>query len=318
MRAATRRHTANRRRAGLTVESLEPRALLSTAPTLAAARPAAEVRVVKRISDRTYSRAGSKLDVYVPTRAAAPDSGWPAIVAMPGGGWQWASKDSYGRALGGLVKAGYVVVAIDYTYASPGGRSTWPANLNDVRNAIRWVRRNADKLNIDPNRLATIGESAGGHLAALAAVVPDGPLAVEGANPAPSQPMAGQVSTRVQAAVVFYGPTDLTLEWAQQPETHGYLSAFLGGSPARRAGRYIAASPISHVSSDDPPTFIVQGTADNVIDESQSTLFADALRAAGVPVTLKFLPGVPHGFRFRQGSANMRELIAFLDGVLKS
>ncbi len=310
-----------------TLEALEGRALLSTVSQAradnprnkpgAAVAPSAEagnLRVVKRISNRTYSRNGSKLDAYVPVGATPPEGGWPAIVAMPGGGWKWASKDEYGAGIAGIAKSGFVIVPIEYAFAND--RPAWPANINDVRAAIRWVRTNAAKLNVNPNRIATMGESAGGHLAALAAVLPDGPVVKEGVNAAQSRAIPGEVSSRVQAAVVFYGPTDLPLEWQQQPEVRSYLSRFLGGSLARRQGRYVAASPISHVSSDDPPVYIVQGTRDNVIDESQSLNFAKALNAVGVPATVQLLEGAPHGIRFGIKSDNMKRLVSFLRQVL--
>jgi acetyl esterase/lipase len=309
-------------------ESLEARALLSA---LSAATPrrlkAAEIAgfkadskplgVRQRISGLTYSRDGSKLDVYSPV-GTPPEGGWRAIVAMPGGGWRWASRSSYGGALAGLAKQGYVVVAIDYAYASPGGRSTWPANIEDVRSAVRWVRKNAGRLSVNAEKIVAMGESAGGHLAALAGVLPDGPVPREGADTQTSRSVPRQISARVAAVVDFYGPTDLVKEWDQQPEGRPYLASFLGGPPSRLRERYVAASPISHVSSDDPPMYIVQGTADKIVDTSQSIELANALRDAGVPVTLKLLQGVPHGFRFKLKSANMQGLLAFLDEVLGS
>lgn len=305
----------------LNLEPLEGRALLSTIaePLPKPSNPPVRVRsladegtfrVAKRMSNRTYSRNGSKLDVYAPAGATPPEGGWPAIVAMPGGGWKWASKDEYGAGIAGMAKYGYVIVAIEYAFSND--RPSWPANINDVRAAIRWVRSNAAKLNVNPDRIATMGESAGGHLAALAAVLPDGPVKTEGANTARSRPVPGEISSRVQAAVVFYGPTDLPLEWQQQPEVRPYLARFLGGTLAKREGRYVAASPISHVSSDDPPVYLVQGTRDHVVDSTQATNFADALQKVGVNAKVQLLEGAPHGIRFRIKSDNMRKLIRFL------
>ncbi len=279
-------------------------------------RDAGRAGVIKAISNAPYSPNGSKLDVYLPT-SPAPEGGRPVIVAIPGGGWRWADKDNYGGAVAAFAKYGYVVVSIDYAYNSPGGPSTWPANVEDVRAAIRWVRKNAVRLGADPGKVVAMGESAGGHLAALAGVLPDGPVASEGANPAVSVPDPSEVSSRVQAVVDFYGPTDLLTEYRDQPDGRSYLASFLGGSPDRIPGRYEAASPIRHVTPDDPPMYIIQGTADRIVAPDQSSNFASALRDAGVPVELTILPGAAHGFRFRVGGLDlMPQVLAFLDLAL--
>lgn len=272
--------------------------------------------VIKVVSNTPYSRDGSKLDVYVPT-GPAPEGGRPVIVAIPGGGWRWVDKDNYGGAVAAFAKYGYAVVAIDYAYNSPGGPSTWPANVEDVRAAIRWVRKNSDRFGIDPDKVVAMGESAGGHLAALAGVLPDGPVSAEGANLAASVPDPSGVSSRVQAVVDFYGPTDLVTEYRDQPEGRSYLASFLGGSPDQIPGRYEAASPIRHVTPDDPPMFIIQGTGDQIVAPDQSINFAAALADAGVPVELTILPGATHGFRFRGRSVDlMPSLLNFLDQSL--
>jgi acetyl esterase/lipase len=172
-------------------------------------------------------------------------------------------------------------------------------------------------LGIDPDKVVAMGESSGAHLAALAGTLPNGPVNREGANPALSGPDPSGISARVQAVVDFYGPTDLLNEYRDRPAARPYLRSVLGGSADQVPGRYVAASPVSHVSRDDPPTFIIQGTADKIIPTSQSTELADALRAAGVSVQLTFLPGITHGFRLRIGGYSLvPSVLAFLDSAL--
>jgi acetyl esterase/lipase len=311
------------------LESLEPRTLMAARALAAAAevselarrparaeRPLGRLGVVQAYSNITYSRTGAKLDVYVPVGRKPPEGGWPAIVALPGGGWRWASRGSYGGAVASLARHGYVVVAADYAYSGPGGPVTWPANIEDVRDAIRWVRRVSGNLRVNPKKIVAMGESAGGHLAALAGVLPDGTVDPTKADTGVSPPPLDGVSARVQAVVDFYGPMDLRAEWDAEPGARGYLAPFLGGPPDRVADRYAAASPIRHVTPDDPPFFITQGTADNIIPVAQSKAMVKALRDAGVPVTFRLLPRATHGYRFAPNSANMKALLAFLDQAL--
>jgi dipeptidyl aminopeptidase/acylaminoacyl peptidase len=125
------------------------------------------------------------------------------------------------------------------------------------------------------------------------------------------------VSARVQAVVDFYGPTDLAAVYQQYPRVRGYLTSFLGGPPSRIPGRYAAASPLFHVTPDDPPVFITQGTADRAVPYTQSIALDNALKAAGIREELVLFYGVPHGFQFQVGGGDLAPRIAqFLDSVL--
>jgi acetyl esterase/lipase len=299
-------------------EPLEPRSLLSAGHGLGhPAHGPRHAAPAHGLSGVVYSRDGSTLDVIRPP-GATPPGGWPVIVAIPGGGWRWVDKSSYETAVAAaFVPHGYEVVAIDYAYNSPGGPPTWPANIEDVRQAIRWVRSNADRLGADPGRIVAMGESAGAHLAELAGVLPDGPVPVEGADLSASRPTPDGVSARVEAVVAFYGPTDLIREYQDQPEGRSYLVSYLGGTPDQVPGRYVAASPVSHVTPDDPPMALFQGTNDRIVAPDQPTELAQALRAAGVPAQLHLLEGRTHGFRFRGRRVDLLPgILAFLDAAL--
>ena len=259
----------------LGTHGLERRALPS-------ASPAAALRVVRAVekSNVTYPTPGGpreQLNVYIPP-GPVPAGGRPVIVAIHGGGWRRFSKTSYGnRIASAFVPRGYVVVAPNYALSAPG-RPSWPTNLDDVRAAVAWVRSNAAGLGIDPNRVAAMGESAGGNLAELL-----------GTDPGPSTP--GAVSTRVNAVIAFSAPSDLPLLYARSPGAGLAAAQFLGGSPRQLPAEYAAASPIDHVAPGDPPMLLVHGIEDTLVPVGQSRLMARALAAAGVPHSLILVPG---------------------------
>jgi acetyl esterase/lipase len=262
---------------------------------------------VTAYTDLVYHRDGARterLDVYVPAQAP-PHAGWPAILAIHGGGWRGGSKRGYGQMAASLVKHGYVVVAVDYALSAPGAPS-WPANLEDLRAAVRWLRRNASVYHVDPNRVAVLGASAGAHLAALLATSPEGPV----------RDSETPTSARVQAVIDFYGPTDLA---ALAETSHGAgpsVALFLGGGPRDLPDRYAAASPARHVTRDTPPMLLIHGDADRHVPLDQSQRLAVALHAAGVPHQLTIVPGARHGFGFHVGRRDLLPaILAFLESA---
>lgn len=252
--------------------------------------------------DIVYRRVGSRrarLDVYTPS-GKAPADGRPAIVAIHGGGWQGGSKLSYGRMAARLAEHGFVVISPDYVLSYPGSPS-WPENLEDLREAVRWVRRNARAYGVDSRRIVALGASAGGHLAALLG----------------TDPFAGpeSVSSRVSAVVDFYGPTDLKALAASGSRPAGPLRLLIGAGCDELPDRYDAASPITHVSPDDPPTLIFHGTDDALVPVAQSRALANALDAAGVRNRLVVIEHARHGFELRVDRERdlVPEIISFLD-----
>jgi acetyl esterase/lipase len=237
------------------------------------------------------------------------------ILALEGGGWKKTGWEQYGQIIASaLGPAGFIVATAEYTFSTPG-RASWPANLLDVRDAVRWLRSHADRIGGDPNRIVALGESAGGQLASLLATFPSG--SPDGSQrPSPADP-SSSVSAQVQALVDFYGPTDLTALHQESPRAGQFVVSYLGGTPEEVPTHYIDASPITHVASGDPPTLIFQGGADTGVPPDQSQRFADALTAAGVPNQLVFLPGIGHGFKFQIGRMSLVPFtVAFLDNAL--
>jgi acetyl esterase/lipase len=192
-------------------------------------------------------------------------------------------------------------MSINYVLSS-GGSVTWPQNLHDCKTAVRWLRKNADRLQVDPARIGVIGGSAGGHLAAM--------LAVTGANDGldPTGPY-GEFSCRVQCAVDLYGPAELL-------EYHDVK--WLGKTQTEAPELYRAASPTTYASQNDPPILILHGTADKTVDLTQSELFAAALKKAGVEHELVIVEGAPHTFHLQPKQRDLRPLVlGFFEKHLK-
>jgi len=232
---------------------------------------------MQNVSFPTVDGQSELLDVYLPS-TPVPVGGRPVMVAIHGGGWMRFDKTGYGeRIASAFARSGYVVVAPDYELSEPGLPS-WPVNFEDVQAAVSWVRGQAGILDINPNEIVAIGESAGANLAALLGT----------SSP---QSSGGTNSAAVDAVVAFSTPTDLTSLYTESPSAGLAAAQFLGGSPEQVPANYVAASPIDHVAADDPPMLLVHGLQDPLIPVSQSEEMAQALTAAGVRNQLILVPG---------------------------
>jgi acetyl esterase/lipase len=319
------------RRRSWSVERLEGRTLLSAAAShvhidsyvhalghrrghdrgrLAGEPPAREA------ANLVYENVGGRqelLDVYWP-QGTPPPGGWPVLLAIHGGGWRNFGKDDYGPKIAAEFNPhGIAVVAMNYQLSARGVPS-WPANFEDVRNAVRWTRSNAPAFGLDPTRFAAIGESAGGHLAALLGTNPDGPVTA-GGDPAAGDAFPG-VSARIQGVVDFYGPTNLAALDAESPLAGLAIEQFLGGKPGQVPQSYADASPVTHVTGASPAMLILQGTADDLITADQPRALAAALSAVGVANRVIEVPGAPHGFEFQPSGQKLDPaVLAFLHSV---
>jgi acetyl esterase/lipase len=243
-----------------------------------------------------------RCDVYTP-----PDSrtGRPAVLLVHGGGWRGGDKTQlrgYGISLG---RSGYVCVATEYRLV---GESPWPAQIHDVKAALRWMRANADKLGIDPDRIALEGNSAGAHLVLFAAGSPN-VEEYEGAGGNPG------VDTTVGAVIAVYPPT----RFHYGARTHGAVPIeALSDNPSAALAE--SASPVHLASASFPPTMLVHGTADVTVPVSATFVMYEALTPLGVPTELHVFAGQPHGFDAdeRFGRRNADLMVLFLDRYLKA
>ncbi|ADV63080.1 hypothetical protein Isop_2508 [Isosphaera pallida ATCC 43644] len=238
-----------------------------------------------RVSNLDY-RAGSpraQLDVATP-EGIRPASGWPVVLLIHGGGWYRFSKESMTPLVDALVRRGYAVVNINYTLSRPNAPS-WPQCRDDVQESVRWIKRNAGRFGLDPERIAAVGQSAGGHLALMVGLS-DPVVAADG------------VSSAVRATVSLSGPTDLSALASRNAVAASRIQGLMGFSPNRadadQMERLRAASPRFYVSAGDSPVLVIHGDRDNVVPISQSRALADQLALAGVVHDVVILRGATH------------------------
>jgi acetyl esterase/lipase len=268
--------------------------------------------------DIVYARVGDRkllLDLCLPAKGSAPS---PVIVWVHGGGWRGGSKSAGSRARG-MLDRGYAIVDVGYRLS---GEAIFPAQVEDCKAAVRWVRANAAKYGLDPDRIGAWGSSAGGHLVAFLGTAGDLKEFDTEANP--------RYSSRVQAVCDWFGPTDFLqmdkhmLEGSRLVhDSAGSPESLLVGGPIQEepykslAGK---ADPITYVTKDDPPFLIMHGDKDMLVPLHQSELLLDALKKAGVNATLYVVKGGGHGLRGgEENSEKLFEMVAdFFDKHLKT
>ncbi len=261
-------------------------------PPAGGGRPGATGPTTGKVErDVTYCTAGGadlKMDIYYPQGASGLT---PAVLYVHGGGWTSGSKSkgAGSEMIQSLVAEGFLVAAVDYRLAP---QDKWPAQIEDVKCAVRYLRANAAQYSIDPDRIGAYGGSAGGHLVAMLGVT-DGDEGFEGTGG-----WAG-VSSRVQAVADMFGPTDLAIgfEGANQQILAGVF-----GVTGRPSEVLTNASPVTWVSADDPPFLILHGEEDTLVPLSQSQTFHDRLKAAGVDSTLVVVKNAGHSFAPQGGA----------------
>lgn len=255
---------------------------------------------VRQIPDVVYAKVGDTelhMDIGLPEKM--PDKPLPVIVWIHGGGWKTGTYKWNRSAV--FVKHGYASVSVQYRFLDA---AKFPAQIYDCKAAIRFLRANAAKYGIDPKRIGVWGGSAGGHLAALLGTS-GGVKELEGDEGNLDQ------SSRVQAVCEWYGPNDLTVGGrAPEPgrKKPPLLVQLFGATYKENPEIYKLASPISHVTKDDPPFLIVQGDADKLVPFSQAQSFYDALRKAGVDATLIKVKNGNHGLTAEDEEPSVGEI----------
>ena len=253
-----------------------------------------------------------KLDLYLPNDPVEPSRGpRPLILYVHGGAWRGGDKRDC-PALP-LTAKGYAVASVNYRLSQD---ATFPAQIQDCKAAVRWLRKNAKAFQIDPDRVGAWGESAGGHLVALLGVAGD-VKEWEGD--------ADKVSSQVQCVVDLYGPSDLAKMNQQAPPfsrmdhdaADSPESLLVGGPVQQNKDKTARASPVTYVTKDDPPFLIMHGDKDPLVPIGQSQELADAMKGAGVDVSFQVLPGAGHGGREFATQEVHRTVESFFEKHLK-
>ncbi|NUP67998.1 MAG: alpha/beta hydrolase [Nonomuraea sp.] len=216
-----------------------------------------------------------ELDLYLPDRA--PGTGPAGLVLfVHGGAWRRGRRGDMGHRMrdwspgpfARIAAAGLAVASVDYRLS---GEAVFPAPLDDLRSALRWLGLRGGELGIDPQRIVVWGESAGGHLASLLALTPEVPS--------------------VRGAIAWYAPSDLTLDGTDPTTPHALL---LGAAPEAVPALARAASPRYQVHAGAPPFLLAHGTQDSMVEIAHSLHLAESLAEAGVPVDVREVPGADH------------------------
>jgi len=254
------------------------------------------VRIERDISYIPDGDSSQRLDLYLPEKIS--DKPLPLLVWVHGGGWVGGSKnENPGTRF--TASGDYASASVEYRFSN---KAIFPAQIQDCQAAIRFLRANAKKYNIDPDHIGVWGASAGGHLVSLL-----GTAGGTGTNVFPRIGENLDQSDRVQAVIDVFGPTDFAAVKAQLAADKTVTNIFnfedmsspyaklFGAKPGKLVDLEKSASPITFVSKDAPPFLIVHGTADMLVPYAQSTEFNAALKRAGVDVLLQTVPGGNHG-----------------------
>jgi acetyl esterase/lipase len=276
--------------------------------------------------DLTYRIVDSKalmLDVVCPPSGEGP---FPAVMLVHGAGPVNQGRKGTLPLARELARRGYVAIAVTYRYAP---EEAFPAPIQDVSCAIRWLRAHADEYKVDKDRIGVVGFSCGGTLACL--------LGMKGCqDDRASEDKVGEPSGCLRAIVSFYGPTDFarlhefcqrkikakegsTGEKMQSGFIMQALEKWLGGPPSKVPEQYALASPLLQVRKDSPPVLLIHGGDDNVVPVEQSRLLAEKLQESGRPVNLLIIGGVGHAFDAKNGTNQhlaSAAVLAFLEEYL--
>ncbi|HOD81387.1 MAG: Carboxylesterase NlhH [Planctomycetes bacterium ADurb.Bin126] len=263
--------------------------------------------------DLQYAQADAKanrLDLFVPRNEGGKPL--PLVIWVHGGAWRAGTKNNC-PALP-LLSEGYAVASVEYRLSQV---AIWPAQIHDCKAAIRYLRANAAKYGLDPQRFGSWGGSAGGHLSAMIAVSGE-VKELEGDLGHADQ------SSRVQCAVNWFGPSNLqTMQSDSDKNAFSRMrhdgpnspeSLLIGGDVMKDKDKAASASPITYVSKDDCPMLHMHGDKDPIVPPQQSQVLHDALTKAGVASTLVFVEGAGHGFR---GPDHIKRVREFFDKHLK-
>jgi acetyl esterase/lipase len=263
----------------------------SIALVLCAAEPS-DVRIEKDIAYLAPDRK-EKADLYLPADDTRKHAG---VLIVHGGGWTGGEKGAAREQNIGTTLAahGYVCMSINYLLADPKSKKpAWPQNIYDCKTAVRWMRANAERLHLDPDRIGAIGGSAGGHLVSIL----DATRPTDGLDPAGPYE---NFSCRISCAVDMYGPVDVE-NWKD--------IAALIKTRKEAPELYKQFSVMTYLDKNTPPILILHGTADTTVDIQQSKTLDAALTKLGVEHHLEIIEGAPHSFHLQPKQKDLRPLV---------
>lgn len=274
-------------------------ALLSLCPA-----PPDEIARENDIVYATMSGASLALDLARPAQGDGP---FPAVVLLHGGAWREGGKSDLKDLLGRWAARGYVAIAPQYRLCP---KDPFPAQVHDVKAAVRWLRAQREPYKIDVEHIGALGLSAGAHLALMLGVTgPDDGLEGEHAQGAPS--------SRVQAVVNYFGPTDLAVT-GLPPQLDVLIRDFLGGTASEKPEIARQASPLTFVTQDDAPILTFQGTADTIVSVTNAIKLSEAQTRAHLAGRIELIVGGGHGnWSKDEWLRTEREAMDFMDQRLK-
>lgn len=257
----------------------------------------------------TYGNAGDvelKLNLAKPAKHDENAKPIPAIVVIHGGGWAAGHRDHLNAVTWQAAQRGYLAITISYRFAP---KHVFPAQIEDVKCAVRYLRANAKKLNIDADRIGATGVSAGAHLSMMLATL-DKEDGMEGDGGHADH------ASKVQAAVSFVGPTELDADDLPQTSKN-IVRGFIGGTPEEKSEAYKKASPITYVNKGDAPMLLFQGTVDPLIPNTQAYRMTEAMNKAGVKGRVELILGGGHGWGGKEMERTIDAMFKFFDEFLK-
>jgi len=262
--------------------------------------------IAERDVEYTPLGGGQKMDILRPRETAGSQR--PAVLLVHGGGFRAGSKEGYIPLAIKLAERGYVTATVNYRLAP---QYRYPAAVEDVKSAVRFLRANAAKYNLDPNHIGALGGSAGGHLVLMLGLTA-GVKEFESVGPNQEQ------STAVQCVVDDYGPTDFTQSYSKSVDAAEVLPLFFGGDLTHERLRHMRGSPLNWVTPNAAPTLAIHGTADTYVAYEQSLWIVERLIAAGVPAELETISGAGHGFKGADAQRADERAFAWFEKYLKA
>jgi len=243
------------------------------------------------------------LDIYLPSTGK---NSYPLLIWIHGGGWRKGDKysdmDYMANTVKSLIKKGYAIASINYRYST---KAKFPAQIQDCNQAIEFLYQHAAQYHLDRDKLALIGFSAGGHLAAL--------LGLSNNNTVRSFYHEGEKPHFKVKLVLDL----LSLKGIGATDPNAGVTLLLGASAADRADLAKIASPVTYIDKDDPPFLVVHGDHDEAVDFSQSTLLSSKLKVASVKNELIIVPGAPHAGEMFDAEYIRKKVFLYLHDYLK-